>query len=151
MSNGRTPAQEAAVLRDAAAIVARWRPGLQGCPATLNETAAALERLERGSDRETGERAMTAPDEAARLRELEASSATPPWVTAKVPRPLTPEPDAASERSPQARVLDAAVKVARSAPAKRGQYVTGAKVYWPYIEELRAALDAMGIDWRLPR
>jgi hypothetical protein len=46
------------------------------------------------------------------------------------------------------RVLDAAITIARQAPAKRGAYVTYAKIYWPTIEELRAALDALGIDWR---
>lgn len=46
------------------------------------------------------------------------------------------------------RVMEAAIAVAASPPAKRGQYVTGAKVYWPLIEELRAALDERGIEWR---
>ena len=49
--------------------------------------------------------------------------------------------------TPANRVLDAAVAVARSAPAKQGQNVSHAKVYWPYIHELRAALEALGIEW----
>jgi hypothetical protein len=53
-----------------------------------------------------------------------------------------------SEREPAARVLDAAINVAASAPAKRGQFVSSALIYWPLIEELRAALDDLGIDWK---
>jgi hypothetical protein len=52
------------------------------------------------------------------------------------------------EPTPAGRVLDAAIAIARAAPARRGQYVSHAKIYWPRIEELRAALDALGIDWR---
>lgn len=48
------------------------------------------------------------------------------------------------------RVLDAAIQVARNAPARRGGYVSKALVYWPYIEELRDALDALGIEWQQP-
>lgn len=46
------------------------------------------------------------------------------------------------------RVLDVATKIARDAPLKQGQYVSHAKVYWPDIHELRAALDELGIEWR---
>lgn len=53
--------------------------------------------------------------------------------------------------SPAARVLDAAIAVADYAPPKRGQFVTSAQIYWPLIEELRSALDAMDIDWRSPK
>jgi hypothetical protein len=49
-----------------------------------------------------------------------------------------------------ARVLDAAIAVAQQAPKRRGTYVSHAKIYWPCIEELRAALDALGIEWRTP-
>jgi len=49
------------------------------------------------------------------------------------------------------RVLDAAIAVAEGAPAKRGQYVSHALIYWPMIDELRAALDDMGIEWRSNR
>ena len=51
------------------------------------------------------------------------------------------------------RVLDAAIQVARNAPARRGGYVSKALVYWPYTAPLdalgqelrdRAALDALG-------
>jgi len=50
-----------------------------------------------------------------------------------------------------ARLLDAAEAVARQAPARRGTYVSHAKIYWPCIEELRAALDGLGVEWRNPR
>lgn len=46
------------------------------------------------------------------------------------------------------RVLDVAAKIARDAPKKRGQYVSHALVYWNDINDLRDALDALGIDWR---
>jgi hypothetical protein len=47
-----------------------------------------------------------------------------------------------------ATVLDAAIAVARAAPRRRGTYVSHTKIYWPLIEDLRAALDALDIDWR---
>jgi hypothetical protein len=47
-----------------------------------------------------------------------------------------------------ALALRAARKVAAYPPAKPGQYVSDAKVYWPLIIELRDALDAAGIEWR---
>ena len=46
------------------------------------------------------------------------------------------------------RVLDAAIAVAAYPPKKKGQYVHSAGVYWPLIDELRAALDDMGVEWR---
>lgn len=46
------------------------------------------------------------------------------------------------------RLLRAAARVAANAPAKQGAYVGSAKIYWPYIHELRAALDAADIPWR---
>lgn len=49
---------------------------------------------------------------------------------------------------PAVAALDAAIEIARNAPAKRGTYVSYAKIYWPLIEDLQAALDALGIDWR---
>jgi hypothetical protein len=52
------------------------------------------------------------------------------------------------EPEPAARVLDAALRIARNAPATRGTYVSHARIYWPLIEELRAALDALGVEWR---
>jgi hypothetical protein len=57
--------------------------------------------------------------------------------------PPEPETDTAASR-----LMDAVITVAACAPARRGTYVSHAKIYWPYIEELRAALDAMGVDWR---
>jgi len=55
---------------------------------------------------------------------------------------MAPQPE------PAARVLDAALRIARNAPARRGTYVSHAKIHWPLIEELRAALDALGVEWR---
>lgn len=62
---------------------------------------------------------------------------------------MSATPDPAPDPAP-GRVLDAAIAVARQAPARRGKYVSHAKIYWPVIEELRAALDALGVEWRLP-
>ncbi len=42
----------------------------------------------------------------------------------------------------------AAIEVATYAPLKPGRYVSGAKISWPRVEALRAALDALDIDWR---
>jgi signal recognition particle subunit SEC65 len=50
-----------------------------------------------------------------------------------------------------ARVLDAAIKVAAYPPKKKGQSVSSAQVYWPLIDELRDALDELGIEWRPAR
>lgn len=51
--------------------------------------------------------------------------------------------------NPAAELLDASVAVAAYPPADgRGQHVSKALVYWPLIDRLRLALDAMGIDWR---
>jgi hypothetical protein len=60
--------------------------------------------------------------------------------------PTIPEPDASQAA---AKVLDTAIAIARDAPARRGSYVSHAKIYWPLIQELRAALDALGIEWRI--
>jgi signal recognition particle subunit SEC65 len=54
------------------------------------------------------------------------------------------------EPNPAARVLDAALQVARDAPKRRGKYVSHALVYWPHIETLREALEALGVEWRAP-
>lgn len=56
------------------------------------------------------------------------------------------EPD-----NPAGRVLDAAIRVAAAAPKRRGTHVSSASIYWPYLLELREALDAMGIEWREER
>ncbi len=63
---------------------------------------------------------------------------------------MTATPDPTPAPDPAGRVLDAAIAVARQAPARRGTYVSHAMIYWPAIEELRAALDALGIEWRQP-
>lgn len=54
-----------------------------------------------------------------------------------------------SADDPAGRVIDAARAVAAYPPRKPGQYVSKAGVYWPLIIELRDALDALGIDWRI--
>lgn len=46
------------------------------------------------------------------------------------------------------RLMDVAIKIAHDAPKKQGQYVSHALVYWDDIHELRACLDALGIEWR---
>jgi hypothetical protein len=53
-----------------------------------------------------------------------------------------------SDTEPAAQLLDAAIRIAAHAPKIRGQYVSSALIYWPHIEELRAALDALGVDWK---
>jgi hypothetical protein len=50
--------------------------------------------------------------------------------------------------TPAERLLDAAVAIARNAPAGHGATVSHTLVYWPRVEELRDALDAMGVEWR---
>ena len=58
-------------------------------------------------------------------------------------------PERDDERQLQlARLIDAMVHIARSAPAKPGQNVYAAKIPWPRITELRDALDAADISWR---
>ena len=49
--------------------------------------------------------------------------------------------------SPEMAVLVAAVAIARSAPAKRAEYVHAALIPWSKVENLRAALDLAGIEW----
>jgi signal recognition particle subunit SEC65 len=41
--------------------------------------------------------------------------------------------------------------VAAYPPKKKGQSVSSAQVYWPLIDELRDALDELGIEWRPAR
>ena len=53
-----------------------------------------------------------------------------------------------NDTSPAARLMDVAIKIAHDAPKKKGQYVSHALVYWGDLTELRAALDAMDIEWR---
>jgi len=49
---------------------------------------------------------------------------------------------------PGFEVWVAAIDVALEAPLKQGKYVGKAGIPWEVIHELRAALDAAGIDWR---
>lgn len=51
---------------------------------------------------------------------------------------------------PAARVLNAAVTIARHSTARQGKYVSHARVYWPELRELRDALDELGVEWRKP-
>jgi len=48
----------------------------------------------------------------------------------------------------QQNVLRAAACIAGSAPKKAGSYVGSALIPWTYIRDLRAALDAAGIEWQ---
>ena len=50
--------------------------------------------------------------------------------------------------TPEYALWVAAIEVAIHAPLKQGTYSSDAKVRWHAIHELRAALDAVGIDWR---
>ena len=54
---------------------------------------------------------------------------------------VKPSPDAA-------RILDTAVLIARRAPKRQGKYTYSAQIPWKLIHELRAALDAVGVEWR---
>jgi hypothetical protein len=51
-------------------------------------------------------------------------------------------------KSPEALLLDAAASIAFNAPETHGPTTTHTLVYWPTVERLREALDALGIDWR---
>lgn len=53
----------------------------------------------------------------------------------------------AEDQTPAARVLDVTVRIAEAAPARRGRYVGAAQIRWSLIEELRAALTDLGIEW----
>ncbi len=55
---------------------------------------------------------------------------------------------APSKGTPEYDLWVAAIEVATYAPLRPGTHVSGAKVAWPRLEALRAALDALGIDWR---
>jgi len=50
--------------------------------------------------------------------------------------------------TPEWELWTAAIDVATDAPARPGQYVAKAQIGWPRIKRLRAALEAVGIDWR---
>jgi hypothetical protein len=41
----------------------------------------------------------------------------------------------------------AAIEVAMDAPERHSATTTHALIYWPKVEQLRAALEAVGIDW----
>jgi hypothetical protein len=48
----------------------------------------------------------------------------------------------------QRRTLVAALEVAIAPPAENRQRSATAYVPWRHVDELRAALEAMGVDWR---
>lgn len=50
--------------------------------------------------------------------------------------------------TPEYDLWIAAIEVAVSPPFKRGGSASLAGVYWPRIDALRAALEALGIDWQ---
>jgi hypothetical protein len=67
---------------------------------------------------------------------------TSPFITpGALPAKGTPEHD----------LWVAAIEVAAAAPAKQGQTVAKAAVPWHMIHQLRATLEALGIDWRKVR
>lgn len=49
-----------------------------------------------------------------------------------------------------AELVDAVTGVASAPPAEPGANVFAAKVPWTRIQRLRAALDAVEIEWRQP-
>lgn len=49
--------------------------------------------------------------------------------------------------TPEYTLWIAAIDVAHAAPLKQGQYSHTAQVPWTIIHEVRAALEAVGIDW----
>lgn len=51
--------------------------------------------------------------------------------------------------TPEWRLWIAAIGVAADPPLERGQFVSGAKVYWPKLIELREALEECGVDWKM--
>jgi hypothetical protein len=55
---------------------------------------------------------------------------------------------ALEDTKPEAELLDAVIAVAAYPPLTHGPTTSMALVYWPTIERLRAALDAMGIEWK---
>lgn len=58
-----------------------------------------------------------------------------------------PEPEP-TDPSVYARVLDATIAVARSAPDKPSHNAFAARISWSKITELREALDGAGLEWR---
>jgi hypothetical protein len=52
------------------------------------------------------------------------------------------------EGTPEYELWLCATDVAIAAPWKHGKYVHSAQVPWDDIERLRAALEAVGVDWR---
>jgi hypothetical protein len=50
--------------------------------------------------------------------------------------------------TPEYELWLAAIEVAIHAPLDRGVSTGSAQIYWPKIDRLRDALDAVGIDWR---
>ena len=53
-----------------------------------------------------------------------------------------------AEGDPDWPLWVAAIDIAMNAPLRHGPTTSHALVYWPHIEQLRKALDALGIDWR---
>lgn len=64
-------------------------------------------------------------------------------------RMMSDEPETEAEGSSvYARVLDATIAVARSAPATPSHNAFAARISWSKVTELRDALDAAGLEWR---
>ena len=60
---------------------------------------------------------------------------------------MTTEPETYPP-TPAARVLDAAIEIARAAPRKQHHYAWSAQIPWTLIHELRGALTALDIPWQ---
>lgn len=50
--------------------------------------------------------------------------------------------------TPEYDLWIAAIEIAANAPLKQGENVSSAKISWPLIDQLRQALDELGLDWR---
>lgn len=50
--------------------------------------------------------------------------------------------------SPEFELWCCAIDVVHAVPLKRGQHVFAASVPWDVIDRLRAAVEAVGVDWR---
>jgi hypothetical protein len=48
--------------------------------------------------------------------------------------------------TPKEKILDAALAIARYAPKKRSKYAGSAKVPWAAVENIRKALEELGVN-----
>lgn len=53
-----------------------------------------------------------------------------------------------TQGTPEYDLWLAAISVAAAAPLRQGRYVAEARIPWHIVDEVRGALDALGIDWQ---